>query len=103
MLLLHTHAIHLKPGAIAADGQDLGSDPVILPAETQRGAAEIMASLWPDRNDAHAQYGYWYKLYNSRTPYETLHDVPEPMKTQLLVFREALARDPRVAAVVEED
>lgn len=101
MVLFHTHLIHLRPGSLAGNGM---ADPLeVLPAETQRGAAEIIATLWPDRHDERAGYVYWYWQYNTRTPYEVLDAVPEELRPRLLKLRDLLTRDPRVVTVVEED
>jgi hypothetical protein len=96
MILLHTHAIQLRPGV-------LGEEPVLLPAETQRGVAATIAALWPNRTDARGSYEYWYWQYNTRTPYEVLEDVPEHLMPRLREFRQALAQDARVSAVLEEN
>ncbi len=104
MVLLHTHAIHLSSGAHANDGadnQDGGT--AFLHALTQREAASVIAALWPNRTDQRADYVYWYFQYNTRTPYEVFSDVPKELMTRLLEFRSTLAREPRVAAVIEED
>jgi hypothetical protein len=104
MVLLHTHAIHLRPGVLSSqgDGEQAG-EIAVLPAETQRGAASIIAALWPDRSDERANYAYWYFQYNTRTPYEVLDAVPEDQRTRLFQLRHLLAGDPRVTAIVEED
>ncbi len=96
MVLLHTHAVHLRPGVVA-------DEPVILHPETQRGAAQVIADLWPNREDERAGYIFWYSLYNTRTPFEVLEAVPRDLMPQLVRLRNTLAQDPRVAAVVEED
>jgi hypothetical protein len=100
MVLLHTHEIHMRPDALAEAWPN--GQVAVLPAETQRGVASIIASLWPDRDDPRAQYVYWYILFNTRTPYETLDAVPDELKRHLLQLRDSLAADPRVIAVVEE-
>ena len=39
-------------------------DPTLLPPTTQRLAADIVASLWPDREDIErTNYVYWYREY----------------------------------------
>jgi hypothetical protein len=104
MVLLHTHAIHLRSGVLS-DGWTAGrnGENVVLPAITQRHAASVIAALWQRRDDERAKYVYWYRQFNTRTPYEVLDDVPEEMKADLVKLRALLAADPRVAAVVEED
>ncbi len=102
MVLLHTHAIDLHPGAVAGGN----GTPSALPALTQRDAAEVIAALWADlrpSHDAEATTAYWYRQYNIQTPYEVFDDVPDSLKPRLIELRDRLARDPRVAAVVAED
>lgn len=101
MVLLHTHAIHLRPILQSVNGVPGSGE--VLPAETQRGAAEVIAELWPDRHDERADPSYWYWQFNVRTPYELLNEVPRELRARLLQLRDLLAQDPRVAAVVEED
>lgn len=101
MTLLHTHTIRLRPEALSRNGA-LGASEV-LPPETQRGAAELIAALWPDRHDERAGYLYWYWQYNTKTPYEVLDDVPAELRPRLLQLRDLLAQEPRVIAVTEED
>jgi hypothetical protein len=104
MILLHTHQIRLEPGTLDGDqGAAHAGEPPALGAETQRGAAKVVAALWPDRNDRRADYAYWYSQYNTRTPYEVLSDVPQDRLARVLDFRRALAAEPQVAAVVEEE
>jgi hypothetical protein len=101
MVLLHTHAIHLRPDALSRCGN--GEPIAVLAAETQRGAAGVIAALWPDRADERADYVYWSFQYQARTPFEVLEEVPEDQRARLLELRHLLAGDPRVAAVVAED
>lgn len=104
MVLLHTHEIHLRPGVLSNRGDGVQAEEiVVLPSDTQRGAASIIAALWPDRTDERANYAYWYFQYNTRTRYEALDVVPEEQRTRLFQLRQLLAKDSRVAAVVEED
>lgn len=95
MVLLHTHAIHLSPGVLAEEA-------IVLSAETQRGVASIIADLWPDRADERSNDAYWYRQYNTRTPYEVLEDVPRDLLSPILRLREILSRDPRVSAIIED-
>ncbi len=102
MVLFHTHRVQFKPGALA-EATDGGSHPRWLSALTQRGAAGVVASCWPDRQDRRSDPAYWYAAYNSRTPYGTLGDVPPDLLPRLQQLRDDLRQDDRVAAVVEED
>jgi hypothetical protein len=102
MVLLHTHEIRLRPGAVSSSN----GEPLSFAALTQRHAGEVMAGIWsdfyPDPGDR-GNYAYWYRQYNTQTPYEVLEDVPAPLLPRLTELRAALSRDPRVAAVVPED
>ncbi len=104
MILLHTHEIHMHLGSLANGFNDESESTMkVLPAETQRSVAKIVAAVWPDRSDrVRCDYTYWYWLYNTQTPYEDLGDVPKDRLARVLKLRDALAQDPRVAAVVEE-
>jgi len=104
MVLLHTHEIHIHPRTLAVHCADAGTgDAIVLPADTQRGAAHVIASLWHDRTDhQRCDYAYWYWQYNTRTPYAMLSDVPKEQLARLLALRDTLTKHPRVIAVVEE-
>jgi hypothetical protein len=101
MALLHTHEIHLPPGTL----EDLnGRDAVVLPAETRRGAAGVMAALWRKRSDPlRTNYLYWYNEYGRRTPYELFDNAPPPHQERIRQFRDALARDRRVLEIRPEE
>jgi hypothetical protein len=101
MALLHTHEIHLRPGTV----EDLkGNGTQVLAADTQRGAAEVVAALWRKRSDSErSNYTYWYVEYNRRLHYEVFEDVPPPHRERIRQFREALTRDDRVLAVRPEN
>jgi hypothetical protein len=102
MVLLHTHEIQLRPGVIA----DASGAPASCAPLTQRDAAEVVASVWADSvggEDERAAAAYWYRKVNTQAPYEVLDDVPETFRVRLLRLRDALAQDPRVAAVVADD
>jgi len=103
MVLLHTHEIHLRPGVLTNDSADQGKTGVtVLSPDTQRGAASVIAALWPDRTDSkRCEYTYWYWQYNTMTPYEVLDDVPQDQLERIFELRDALAKDPCVAAVVK--
>lgn len=104
MILLHTHRIVFRPAL--TENQPLGPNGeagVALAAQTQRGAAQVIASVWPDRDDERAHYIYWLGEYNTRTPYEVLEDVPHDYLTRVLELRRLLAQEPAVAAVEPED
>ncbi len=104
MVILHTHAIHLHSGVLSSPRKGEQTEGItVLPAQTQRGAASVIAALWPDRTDERANSTFWYFQYTTRTPYEVLDSVPDDKRARLLELRHLLASDPRIAAIVAED
>jgi hypothetical protein len=104
MVLLHTHQIHLRSDVLAdGSAESQTGKTTVLPAVTQRVAADVIASLWPEQQDERSRYLYWYSLYNARVPYEVFSDVPPELRLRVSKFRDLIAQDPRVVAVVEED
>src|SRR5947208_16189263 len=101
MALLHTHDIWLKPGVRLEDVlQSDQTKGIVLPAITQRDAADAVASLWPTDNKR-GRYEYWYSRYNGLTPYEVLSDMPSEHLYVVRELRELLLCDPRIDAIVE--
>jgi hypothetical protein len=47
MALLHTHEIHLRSGTL----EGLNGGGVVLPADTRRGVAAVIAASWRKRSD----------------------------------------------------
>jgi hypothetical protein len=104
MVLLHTHEIHLHSGVVADPSGNVQTHmEAVLPAETQRGAATLIAALWPDREDKRTDYVHWYWEYNMKTPYEDVSDIPKEMHGRLQELRAGLEQDPRVIKVVPEN
>ncbi len=101
MILFHTHQICLQNSTNGTQGTD-HLETRLAPL-TQRAAGEVIAHFWPDRSDKRANYYYWYWLYNTKTPFEDLSQVPPNLLTRLNQFRNLLAKDPQVRAVVEDD
>ena len=103
MILFHLYEVHLRPG-VRLDGVDPTVDPVVLAAESQRGAASTIASVWPDRNDRErTSYVHWYWEFNTKTPYESVCDLPPEWLGRVELARAALKSHPLVADVVPED
>jgi hypothetical protein len=96
MVLIHTHEIQLQ-SPMLTDAHEVTT---LAPA-TQRHAARVIASLWPDRASQQAEYTFWYREYQIKTPYEDISEVPPHQLARLVQLREALLQDPRVASVVE--
>ena len=101
MALLHTHEIHLRPGIL----EDLNVGSVaILPPDTRRGVAAVIAALWRKRSDpVRTNYLYWYNQYGQRTPYELFESAPAAHQERIRQFREALLADDRVVDIRPED
>lgn len=100
MVILHTHAIHLRPENL--EDHEAQRGPEILSPLTQRGAAEVMAALWPDRFNERSNYLYWYWQFNSRTPYEDLASVPPDLVPALQEKLARLRQAPRVESVMAD-
>jgi len=101
MILLHTHQIHLR-GSPAANGPATDGHAEVLSPLTHRGAADVIAALWPDRDDERGKYVFWCGQYNTRTAYADLSAVPKEIMPRLLELRDLLALHPPVRAVVED-
>jgi hypothetical protein len=97
MVLIHTHKIQLRSPMLT----DAHGVTTLAPA-TQRQAASVIAALWPDRASQQAEYTFWYREYQLKTPYEDISEVPPHQLARLVQLRAALLQDPRVASVVEE-
>ena len=103
MILFHVYEVHLRPG-VRLDDVDPGFDPIVLAADTQRGAASTIASVWPDRKDpARTNYVHWYWEFNTKTPYELVRELPPDWLDRVELARAALKGHPLVADVVPED
>ena len=101
MILFHLYEIHLRPG-VRLDDVDL--DPIVLAADTRRAAASTIASVWPDRSDpSRTGYIHWYWELNTKTPYESVCDLPPEWLERVESARAALKNHPLVADVVQED
>ena len=99
MILLHTHHVWLK-APILEDRPGVAD----LAAITQRHAAEVIAAMWPDRSDRQrTDYGYWYYLFNTRTPYEVVEDIPQDWMVRVQRLREQLANSAAVKGLEPED
>ena len=112
MVLLHTHEMHLQADAVCDSWRShAGAGHVVLAAQTRRVVAAVIASLWKELMEKRGQppdeqrsnYAYWYWQYSTRVPYEVIEAVPTELLPRLQEFRDVLARDPRVLAVVAED
>ena len=103
MILFHTHEIRLKPGVHLED-VDARLEPIVLHADTQRGVAETIAAVWPDRSGAdRTSYAWWYWTYNTKTPFELPDDVPQEWRERVERVRNTLRGHPFVSEVAPED
>ena len=101
MILLHTHQFCLRN--LAAEPEGTNQRETRLAPLTQRCAGEVIAHFWPDRSDERANYYYWYKLYNTKTPFEDLTELSPNLMARLVQFRDLLAKNPQIQAIVEEE
>lgn len=98
MILLHTHRVALR------DVQLQGRPGVTeLEAIAQRHAGEVIAAAWPDRADQRrADPLHWYLLFNARTPYEVVEDVPSDWAGRVEAMRGRLSGHPAVRGLEPE-
>lgn len=88
MLVLHTHRL-LLAAAQVSDRPGMQE----IEALTQRAAAEVIASAWPDRsNKTWTKHAEWYWAFNTRTPYEVVEDIRAPWVERVGRARNALLR-----------
>lgn len=57
MLLIHTYEIHLKAAVIEDFPESL-----VMPLATQRYAAEVLSSIWPEQGEKRSA-NYWYRRF----------------------------------------
>src|SRR5512143_1671111 len=90
-VVLHTHSIVLRP-EVRLD--DVKPDPtrgqVVLAPLTRTHVAELLASRWP-ANKQRGRDAFWLGLYEQRTPYEVVDDVPEDLRAAVLDGRDVVA------------
>ena len=98
MLLLHSHRIVFRHPVLV-------DRPTItqMDAITQRHAADVVATNWPIRGNDKCHYVYWYFLFNNRTPYEGVEDMPDEWKERVNQIRELVAYHPWVEAIVPDE
>lgn len=95
MELLHTHEIHLREACIE-DAPGLKA----IQCATQRAAADAVARIWGDRQDAErTSYRYWYRLYQSRKP-DRASELSKEEIQKLQRLRERLESHPLVQSVL---
>jgi hypothetical protein len=100
MTLLHLHKITLKPG-VAIDGISQSTALMAWEPETRRGAAECVASVWPG-SDKRSNPAYWSSLYDIKTPYEDVSEIPVAIAGKMNGFRNLLKSHPMVEDVLLE-
>jgi hypothetical protein len=99
MLLFHTHRIRFSRPV-------LNDRPGVyeVAAITQRHAAEAAAAIWISRADkAMTDPAYWFSLFNSKTPYEVIEDIPAAWMQRLNTLKSRLLEHPDVEEVTRED
>lgn len=99
MLLLHTHRIRLA-GMVLEDRPGVTD----LAAITQRHAAELLATAWPDNADAQrSDPRYWYYQFNARTPFEVVEDIPHDWMVRVERIRRTVTTLEEVRSLEPED
>ena len=94
MIVLHLHEIVARPEVQFDDMADDGQPKRFAP-ETRRGAAECVAKVWPSE-DPRSDPVYWSSLYNFKTPFEDISEMPPHLADQMSRFVEELKCHPMV-------
>jgi len=98
MALMHTHNIALSQSP--DDRPGVGA----LNAITQRHAATLLATSWPDEADSQrTDPYYWFARFNAEMPYELVDDMPNEIRGRVEFLREQLEQHPTVTLVSPED
>jgi hypothetical protein len=101
MIVLHTCDFVLNDDCILDDVVwPAAKQGKILESVTQRHAAEVIASATGHESDQ-AVINKWYATYVSRTPYELLEIVPEPLMSRVRQCISRVLKHPLIADVVE--
>jgi hypothetical protein len=99
MIVLHTHRIRLRE-AILQDRPGVTE----LAAITRSGAAEAVATIWPNRSDRlRTDFRYWSHAFNTQTPYELVEDIPQEWMTPVQRVLRCIAENPLVKGLEPED
>ena len=99
MLVLHTHHVALRTAALDDRPNVTELEPI-----TQRHAAEVVAAAWPDQADRQrVDPAHWYVLFNTRTPYEVVEDLPPEWAQPVEKMRKRLAAHPAIRSVEPDD
>jgi hypothetical protein len=103
MVALHTQDIVLDDRCELTDLK-ASSDgaPRKLHAVTRRHAAEIVAAATGNESNRE-MIDYWYGRYSSRSPYEVIEDVPQPLLGHVLQVVTAMKESPIVRDIVEAE
>jgi hypothetical protein len=95
MILLHTHRLTFARPILPTRPDALQSGPL-----TQRGAAAVTASAFPQHNPAEL---YW--MFNSagRGSFAVMDDVPSELAAHVMALKAKLLTHPDVTAIDPED
>lgn len=93
MLLIHTHEIHLKEAVIEDSPGRL-----MLPGATQRYAADIISSIWPEQDERRSG-NYWYRRFQLQ--FGDTKNAVLARRAQLDKLITRLQRNEQVARIVE--
>jgi hypothetical protein len=99
-VVLHTHAIRLRPELTLDDVDESGS--IRLYPLTRNGVADVLASCWPS-GDERGSPDFWIGRYRSDTAYESLSDVPRDRLALLERALRAIEKHAFVDAVIEDE
>lgn len=101
-LVLHTHALALRPEVSLDDVRRNGSTRrLVLGPLTRTHVAELVASLWPE-NEERGRQDFWFTQYGRHTPYELFEDVPEELRERAIAARRSIAEHALVEELIEE-
>jgi hypothetical protein len=90
-------------GGVLTDRPNLGVGSLI-PADTQRGCAEALASLWRGAADERADYTYWYWRWSTDWgSYQAAENLSAADRERLRELMAVLERHPFVTRFVLED
>jgi hypothetical protein len=100
MVVLHTHAIALRPGVVVDDGPHPADGEVGLAPLTRTHLAELAASMWT--GTARGDSDFWTNAYRQSTPFELFDDVPAELRDRAERARRAIEDHPLVNRLIPE-
>jgi hypothetical protein len=99
MTLFHMHHVECVDAILEDRPSVTGLDAI-----TQRHAARVVASVWPDRNDVlRTDYRHWYYEFNTRIRCATVDDLPPEWAARVNRLLECLRKHPLIKGITRED